>query len=252
MNLKKTILILIYTLVLNSCADYNTSKTKKKQDKLYYSSKGFALIYTNSAFEKKIVDKKLINNNEYALHSILDNDTLVNISNPLNLKSLMVKIKKSSKYPSIYNIVITKKMAETLDLDFDNPYVEVLTIKQNDKFIAKKALIFEEEKNVANKAPVTSVNINDLSVYSAEIMTKNKKPLYIIDIADFYFSETAKSVKNRFENEANLKNIKIEKISEKKFKVYSGPYNTFNSMKDTYLILNELGFEGLNIINRNK
>ena len=47
-------------------------------------------------------------------------------------------------------------------------------------------------------------------------------------------------------------NIKIDKISDNKFKVYSGPYDSFNSMKATYLSLNELGFENLDIININK
>ena len=84
------------------------------------------------------------------------------------------------------------------------------------------------------------------------IEVKNKKPSYIIDIAEFYFYESAKEVKNRFENEANLLNIKIEKISLNKFKVYSGPYDSFNSMKETYISLKELDFENIEIINTNK
>ena len=40
-----------------------------------------------------------------------------------------------------------------------------LSIRKNDKFIAKEASIFDEEKNVANKAPVTSININDMSSF---------------------------------------------------------------------------------------
>ena len=217
-----------------------------------YSSKGFALIYEDSIFKDKIVNKKLNNNQNYVLHSFLKANTLVNISNPFNSKTITVKVKKSFKYPSIYNIVITKKMADNLDLDIDNPYVEVLTIKKNDKFIAKEASIFEEEKNVANKAPVTLININDLSVSASKIEVKKKKPKYIINIAEFYFLESAEMTKIRFEKEANLENIKIKKISKNKFKVYFGPYSSFVSVKETYLSLNELGFENLNIINTNK
>ena len=47
-------------------------------------------------------------------------------------------------------------------------------------------------------------------------------------------------------------NIKLDKISQNKFKVYAGPYNSFKSMKDTYLSLVKLGFENLNVINSNK
>ena len=217
-----------------------------------YSSKGFALIYEDSIFERKIVNKKLNNDQNYVLHSFLKNNTLVVISNPFNSKSLTAKVRKTYKYPSIYNIIITKKMADNLDLDINNPYVEVLTIKKNDKFIAKEASIFEEEKNVANTAPVTSININDLSVSTPKIEVKKNKPTYIINIAEFYFFESTETVKNRFKKEANLENIKIKKISKNKFKVYFGPYASFNSIKETYFSLNELGFEDLDIINTNK
>ena len=247
-------LIYIYIFIfLFSCTqDMKIIKKHSKVREPTYSSKGFALIYEDSIFERKIVNKKLNNDQNYVLHSFLKNNTLVVISNPFNSKSLTAKVRKTYKYPSIYNIVITKKMADNLDLDINNPYVEVLTIKKNDKFIAKEASIFEEEKNVANKAPVTSININDLSVSTPKIEVKKKKPTYIINIAEFYFLESAEAVKNRFEKKVNLENIKIKKISKNKFKVYFGPYASFNSMKETYFSLNELGFEDLDIINTNK
>ena len=217
-------LIYIYIFVfLFSCTqDMKIIKKISKVSEPTYSSKGFALIYEDSIFENKIINEKLNNDQNYVLHSFLKNNTLVSISNPFNSKFLTAKVRKTFKYPSIYNIVITKKMADELDLDINNPYVEVLTIRKNDKFIAKKASIFEEEKNVANKAPVTSINVNDLSVSTPKIEVKKKKPSYIIDIAEFYFFESAEAVKNRFENEANLVNVKIKKISNNKFKVYFG------------------------------
>jgi len=248
--------IFIFVFLFSCTTDiFQDMKIIKKQSKVReptYSSKGFALIYEDSIFEKKIVNKKLNNDQNYVLHSFLKNNTLVYISNPFNSKSLTAKVRKTLKYPSIYNIVITKKMADNLDLDVNNPYVEFYTIKKNVKFIAKEASIFEEEKNVADKAPVSSININDLSVSTPESEVKKKKPSYIIDIAEFYFLESAERVKNRFEKEANLVNIKIKKISNNKFKVYSGPYASFDFMKKTYFGLNELGFENLDIINTNK
>ena len=246
------IYICILVFLFSCTQDMKIIKKHSKVIEPTYSSKGFALIYEDVIFESKIVNKKLNNDQDYVLHPFLENGTLVNISNPLNSKSITAKIRKTIEYPSIYKVVITKKMAERLDLDINNPYVELLTIKKNDKFVAKKASIFEEEKNVANKAPVTSININDLSVSTIKNEVKKKNPSYIIDIAEFYFIESAETVKNRFEIEANLTNIKIKKISENKFKVYSGPYVSFVSMKDTYFSLNELGFENLDIIDTNK
>ena len=244
--------IYIFVFLFSCTQDMKVMKKPSKIQGPTYSSKGFALIYDKSAFVSKIVDQKLNNSQNYVLHPFLNNNTLVIISNPFNSKSLTAKIRKTINYPSIYNIVITKKMADELKLDINNPYVEVLSIRENDKFIAKKASIFDEEKNVANKAPVTSINIDDMSTSTPEIKVKKKKPSYIIEIAEFYFLKSAETVKNRFEKEANLENIKIKKISKSKFKVYSGPHVSFNSAKDTYFSLNKLGFENLNITNINK
>ncbi len=244
--------IYIFVFLFSCTQDMKIIKKPSKIEEPSYSSKGFALIYDNSVFESKIVDKKLNNGQNYVLHPFLKNDTLVSISNPFNSKSLTAKIRKTISYPSIYNIVITKNMADKLELDINNPYVEVLSIRKNDKFIAKEASIFDEEKKVANKAPVTSININEISTSTNEINVNKKKPSYIINIAEFYFVESAETVKNRFEKEANLENIKIKKISKNKFRLYSGPHASFASAKDIYFSLNKLGFENLNIINTNK
>ena len=54
--------------------------------------------------------------------------------------------------------MITKKIAEILELSYDNHYVEVMELKKNKTFIAKKSDTHEEEKNVAEKAPVKNWN----------------------------------------------------------------------------------------------
>ena len=138
--------IYIFVFLFSCTQDMKIMKKPSKIKEPTYSSKGFALIYDNSVFESKIVNKKLNNSQNYVLHPFLKNNTLVSISNPFNSKSLTAKIRKTINYPSIYNIVITKKMADKLELDINNPYVEVLSIRKNDKFIAKKASIFDEEK----------------------------------------------------------------------------------------------------------
>ena len=237
-------LLISCTQTMQDIDDYVEVKT--------YSSKGFALIYEDYFFESKIVDRKLFNNMNHVLHSFLKTGTLINISNPLNSESLTVKVKKSTKFPSIYSIVITRKMAEDLNLDINNPYVEIFEIKKNVKFIAKKGTIYKEEINVADKAPVTSIDINELTVTKREILNKKKKPSYIIDIAEFYYYESAVALKIKFEKEENMQDIKIKKISKNNFKVYTGPYETFNSMKTIIFSLNKLGFGNFNVININK
>ena len=88
-----------FLLFLFSCTQDMLKAIIKENPKVTeptYSSKGFALIYDDLIFEKKIVNKKLNNNQNYVLQSFLKNDTLVKISNPFNSKLLTAKVKKNS------------------------------------------------------------------------------------------------------------------------------------------------------------
>ena len=120
----------------------------------------------------------------------------------------------------------------------------IVEIKKNSTFIAKKAKMFEEEKNVANKAPVDEINIISLSK-DVKIVKKNQ---YIINIGDYYFEESAIAVKDRLIKETDISSIKIKKLSKNKYRVFSGFFDSFNSMKDTYYKINSLGFELLDVI----
>ena len=44
-------------------------------------------------------------------------------------------------------MLITKSLADKLNLNYNLPLVEVIEIKKNKSFVAKKAEIFNEEKN---------------------------------------------------------------------------------------------------------
>ena len=109
--------------------------------------------------------------------------------------------------------------------------------------------MFEEERSVAEKAPVDGILINDLNQKKVESnKTKNKKFSYSIKIADFYYKDSAKIMINRIKNEANLKKIKIIKLSETKYRVLLGPFNDIKSLKDSFEKMNFLDFENLEIL----
>ena len=221
------------------------------QIKKTFISKGFTLIYNDNLIKKKTI-KKRIDGREYViLHSFLERNTYVKIFNPINSKTVIAKVKYKTNYPIIYNSVITNRIAEELELNYEDPYVEIIEIRKNDTFIVKKAKTFDEEKNVANKAPVTDININVISNGTENTEISSKKNEYIINIGEYYYLDSAKVVKNRLINEANLTNVKIKKISENKFRVYVGSYSLFNAMKDPYFAISKLGFEHLDVIKIN-
>ena len=76
-----------------------------------------------------------------------------------------------------------------------------------------------------------------------------KKKNFIISISDFYYRESADSLSIDLKKKTNLKNISVKKINNNKYRLLVGPFKNFNALKTTYISLNNLGFEQLNIYN---
>jgi len=250
MILKKLYFVLAICTSLYSCADYQIPNEKVKKQKNYFFSSGFALIYNENLFDNKIINKKMKNDNIYAMHSLLKANTRVKITNPINSKFIDTKIHKKAEYPEIFNIIITEKIASILELDLNNPYVEVSEIKKNKTFIASKTNTFDEEKNVADKAPVDEIKMDDLTKSSdTYIKPAFKNNNFNIRINDFYYETSAVNLKNTLVNKTKFNNIIVKKINNNKYRVIVGPFKNFNALKTAYISLNNLGFENLNIYN---
>ena len=140
---------------------------------------------------------------------------------------------------------------EDLGLNSKNPYVEIVLISKNSTFVAKKTKTFEEEKKVAEKAPVDQIQIKDLGNNAKKnIKIKKEKFSYAIKIADFYFKKSAKEMKSRISAEAGIDKISIEKLSNTKFRVFVGPYTNLNSLKKSFNAINVLEFDSIEIIKK--
>jgi len=247
MRIIKIILIIILPIFLFSCAEYKSQKTKGKE-KSFFSSTGFALIYEKDLYSQKIINKKLNNEKLVTMHNFLKINTPIKIINPINSKFVETKIYKKAKYPKIFNLVISKKIASILDLDVDNPYIEILEIKKNKKFIAKEGNIFDEEKNVAEKAPVDEVKIDDLTKDQNQSKKKiKKKYTFTLIISDFYYENSANKLKEELIKKTKIDNISVKKINNNKYRLLVGPFENFNTLKTAYISLNNLGFEDLNV-----
>ena len=248
MNLNKIILLFISTHFLYSCADYQTSKKINEKEKKYYSSRGFALIYEDHLYIEKIVNKKINNDGLRVMHNLLRINTPIKIINPENSKVIETKIYKKADYPKIFNVVINKEIASILELDVNNPYVEVFETKKNKTFVAKESNTFEEEKNVSEKAPVNEVEMDDLTIEKNKSEEKiDKKSYFVLVINDFYYIDSANNLKKSLIEKTKLDNISVKKINDNKYRLLVGPFENFNALKTTYISLNNLGFENLNV-----
>ena len=246
----RNIIFTCILLFISNCTTETLVKNKPSSSLVDgFSNKGFALVYTDNLYEKKIVNKKITERSLIIFQKNLKINTQVKITNILNNKSLIATVGKNSKYPLFNNAVISIRVADELDLDINEPYIEILEILENSIFVAQKAKTYEEEKNVAAKAPVNSIAINDLSLKKINNeKKKNGKFSYIIKVADFYFLNTAEIMLERIIIESSYKNPKIEKISNKKYRVYLGPFDNINSLQKSYNDISILKFENIEII----
>ncbi len=247
----KFILLLISLFLLTGCNQYNSKdKTIEFISDEKYKNSGFALIYNDDLKKNKQISKKIDNRSLLIFHKTLKKDSFVKITNPLNQKKIIAKVVSNNvKFSEFYNSVITLRIAEELSLDFEEPFIELNLISQNSTFIAKKAKTFQEEKNVAEKAPVDGIEIDNLGT----TVIKNeqvKKDIFIysIKIADFYYRDSAKNMIKRIENETSLKNSKIKKISNTKYRVLIGPFSDIKKLEESFNEIKSLSFENIEIL----
>ena len=133
------------------------------------------------------------------------------------------------------------------------PYIQILEINNSSTFIANKAKTFDEEKIVADKAPVEDIEVKSINGNVDKVKNKNKlkrKFSYIIKIADFYYLDSAKLLEKRLFDELNVKDAKILKLSKTKFRLFMGPYSNIDELKISFNKIVKLEFENVEIIKK--
>ena len=244
----RNIIILISIIFFSGCDQYKTKKFPKLNLKpeIKYNNTGFALIYNENLDLSKIDNRSL-----EIFHKNLKKKSLIKITNPLNNKSIIAQVKSNRvEFSNFYNSVITNRIAETIELNPNEPYIEITLISKSSTFIAKKAKTFEEEKKVAEKAPIDGIKISNLNNNSIDKskQKKDKKFSYFIKVADFYYKKTADLMIDRIKSETSLTKIKLIMLSKTNYRVLLGPFNDINSLRESFEKMNSLYFENLEIL----
>ena len=248
--LYRNFLFIIIFLLLTNC---KTVKPNNYIENIFieknFTNRGFALIYNEKLFIDGLITRKINERSLIIFQKSLKINTHVKITNILNNKSLVAKVGKRANYPLFNNSVLSMRIAEELNLNSNEPYVEIKSLISSSSFIAKKAKTYDEEKSVAIKAPVNDISINDLNVTTKKVKKNvNINFSYTIKIADFYFNDTALTMIDRIKTESPIRNPKVEKISNKKYRVYLGPFSNIYSLQKSYNDIKILEFDNLEII----
>ncbi|MDC0518050.1 hypothetical protein OAN68_02825 [Candidatus Pelagibacter sp.] len=248
MNYKVITFVLLSFLFL-SCDQSIKNSQKQTKIKLEnrYKNSGFALIYNESLENIKKIENRSLD----IYHKSLKRKSIVKITNPENGKYIMAVVKSNRiKFSDFYNSILSQRIADDLELDVDEPYIEMILISKNSTFIAKKTKMFDEEKTVAEKAPVDGILINDLNETNFKKKeVKNKTFSYSIKVADFYYKDTASSMIDRINKEVSINNLMIKKLSTTKYRVLIGPFNDIKSLRDSFEKMSHFYFDNLEILN---
>ena len=248
----KILITIISIFFLVSCEQNNINQKVVNQqifDK--YKNTGFALIYTDFLKKEKKITKKIDNRSLIIFHKNLKKNSFVKITNPMNQKTIIAEvISNNVQFSDFYNCVITSRIAEELSLDVNEPYIDLILISQNSTFIANKAKTFDEEKKVAEKAPVDGIKIDNLGddIKQSKEVAKDSYFEYSIKIADFYYKDSAKNMTIRIINETNVKNPVIKTISKTKYRVLLGPFNDIKKLEKIFNEIKSLNFENIKIL----
>ena len=123
-------------------------------------------------------------------------------------------------------------------------------ISKDTTFVSNKTKTFDEEREVADKAPIDGIQISDLNSGSNKKIKKkiNKKFSYSIKVADFYYKKTAKLMIDRIKTETSINEVKLIKLSKTNYRVLLGPFSDINSLRDSFEKMNSLNFENLEIL----
>ena len=250
MNFKKLILFFSIFLI-SACNQFDKNdKSLIYKSNQKYSNTGFTLIYENKLKKNKKISKKIDNRSLLIFHKKIPKNSFVKITNPLNDKSVIAEvISNNVKFSDFYNSVITKRIAEELSLNPNEPYIDLVLISKNSTFVAKKAKTFEEEKKVAEKAPVDGITIDNLGKKKEKkIKNKQQNFLYSIKIADFYYRDSAENMIKRIKAETDIKKSLIKKLSKTKYRVLLGPFNDIKKLENTFNKIKVLNFENIEIL----
>ena len=248
--MKYNFFLILLIVLITSCTSNNYKTVNVDPILEKFSNNGFALIYNDKLYNDKIISKKMDERDLIIFQRNLRKGTSVKITNPYNNKTIIAKVGKKANYPSFNNSVVSIRISKELEIDINEPYIFIEEIRDNASFIAKKAKTVEEEKKVADKAPVDSISVNDLNDTDEKKIKKkiNNEFKYVIKIADFYYLDTAKQMVKRIKSELNIKKTDINKINENKFRVFTGPYLSLKALQKAYNSIETLGFENIELI----
>ena len=130
--------LIIYTSLSLFLYNCNQSITiiSKQNNPIFenrYKNSGFALVYNSQLIDIKELEDRSLN----IYHKSLKKRSVVKISNPTNGKFLIAEVKSNKiKFSNFYNSILSLRIADELELNFNEPFVKIVIVSRNSTFVA--------------------------------------------------------------------------------------------------------------------
>ena len=227
--------IIILLFFISGCAQNNINSYSKKIFKPY-SSKGFALIYSEDDFNKKIISTKLDNEKSQIAHRKLNTSTFLILRNPENNKSIILRVNDRGPFAKDRIIDLSMRAAERLG------FKEQGTSKVRVQYYSS-AKVYDSSGRVIAKNKY--LNNSEVNAYKKK---KNSKKTYSLTIGSFKDKKNVERIKKMLKGFAKLKIEKKEKDGVSLFKVLIGPYYRKDYLIKLQETVNIIGITGTKII----
>ena len=123
----RIIIYIFLSLLLFGCKQ-STSINSTMSDVIFekrYKNSGFALIYEDKMKGIKELEKRSLK----IYHKTLKKRSIVKITNPKNGNYLIAEVKSNKiKFSNFYNSVLSLRIAEELELDYKEPFIELVLV----------------------------------------------------------------------------------------------------------------------------
>jgi len=229
--------IIFFFLLITSC------KTLEPTTFIEYEKIGFAEEVKNENITEILLS--VVSEQNIIIHSYLEKNTFVKITNLSNNKSFSSFISEKKNFPSLTQkreVFLSNSIFKIIDLDNKFPLIKIESIKKNPQFIAGNVELFEEEKKISSQIKTDNIEVIDI------LNEKNKKNINIFYIyyGDFAFKDFADQFLTKIKNELGYKKAYLIN-SNKKFKVVVSQFDNLNAFDEFYKKVLNTNFENFNI-----
>ena len=199
----------------------------------FFSCTSNYIVYEKKGFAKVSYDNKIT--------STFPKGTLLRLTNVKTKDSTVVATDSMLKNLGSRIIILPTSVLKELNLKKNLPFIHLQSLRKNKIFVAKKTIIFDEEKKVSRKIALEKISV--LSLKKKKVI---KDKIYL-NFGPFYYESYANQIYKVLNKKIDNKSLIFKDYKGKSYTVLIGPLNNLKEYDKIYLKLGKIGLIGFDI-----